>query len=324
VRRRDFVAGLGIAVAWPPRAMAQQPAGAALPVVGWIINSNVDTTAALRRGLAETGYVEGRNLTIESRILQGRNDWLPMAVADLVSRKVAVIAVGGNAATIAAKAATATIPIVFSGGGDPVKLGLVASLNRPGGNLTGVTNFASQVETKRFALLCDLVPTDAPIIVLVSRYSPSGESVLEELKAAARLVRRQITILTVGSESEIDIAFANLVQPRASALFVTGDAFFIAKRDQLIALASRYAIPASYFFSEFVAAGGLMSYGASLLDGIRHVGVYVGRILNGEKPADLPVVQPTKFEFVINLKTAKAIDLTIPETLLATADEVIQ
>ena len=183
MRRREFIAGLGSAAAWPLVARAQQPG---MPVVGWIINSNVGTTAALRRGLAETGYVEGRNVLIESRILEGRNDRLPAAVADLIRRKVAVIAVGGNAATIATKAATATIPIVFSGGGDPVKLGLVASINRPGGNLTGVTNFASQVETKRFALLCELVPTDAPVVVLVSRYSPSGESVLEELQIAAR------------------------------------------------------------------------------------------------------------------------------------------
>ena len=321
MRRREFIAGLSATAAWPLVARAQQPG---MPVVGWIINSNVGTTAALRRGLAETGYVEGRNVLIESRILEGRNDRLPAAVADLIRRKVAVIAVGGNAATIATKAATATIPIVFSGGGDPVKLGLVASINRPGGNLTGVTNFASQVETKRFALLCELVPTDAPVVVLVSRYSPSGESVLEELQIAARVVRRQIIVLTVGTEGEIDTAFTDLVQLRASALFVTADAFFIAQRDQLIALAFRYAIPASYFFSEFVAAGGLMSYSASLSDGIRQVGVYVGRILNGEKPADLPVVQPTKFELAINLKTAKALSLTVPPNMLAVADEVIE
>jgi putative ABC transport system substrate-binding protein len=279
VKRREFIAGLGsAAAAWPLAARAQQRA---VPVVGYLVPGTPDfdlNLTGFRQGLAETGFVEGRNVAIEYRYAGGHLDRLPALAADLVSRKAAVIVAGPNAAALAAKAATATIPIVFTGGGDPVKLGLVASLNRPGGNLTGVTNFASEIESKRFELLCAIVPV-APIAVLVSRYSPSRESVVEELQASARVVGRQITIVTVGTEDEIDSAFANFVQLRAGALFVAADAYFNIRRDQLIALAARHKLPAIYFFREFVAAGGLMSYGASLTDTGRQVGVYVGRIL---------------------------------------------
>jgi putative ABC transport system substrate-binding protein len=321
VKRREFIAGLGGAVTWPLAARAHQPA---TPVIGYLSPGTADSNSlilvAFRRGLAETGYVEGQNVAIEYRDAEGQ----PALAADLVRRKVAVIVAGPNAAAIAAKAATATIPIVFSGGGDPVKLGLVASLSRPGGNLTGVTNFASDVEAKRFGLLCEFVPAAALIAVLVSGYSPNREIAVEELRTAARVVGRQITTLTVGSEGEIDTVFADLVKHGAGALFVAADVFFTARRDQLIALAARFRLPASYFFREFVEAGGLMSYGANRPDGMRQVGVYVGRILKGERPADLPVQLPTRLQLVINLKTARTLGIDVPPTLLALADEVIE
>jgi putative ABC transport system substrate-binding protein len=325
MRRREFIAGLGGAAAWPVVARAQQ---SALPVIGFVNGGSADgfasRVAAFRKGLGEAGYVEDQNVTVEYHYLEGQLDRLPALMTDLVRRHVAVIATPGTAAgAIAAKAATATIPIVFGLGEDPIKLGLVASFARPGGNATGVNFFTVEVIAKRLALLHALVPKAERIAVLVNP-AENTETILREVREAARAIGLRIQILNASTSREIDTAFAALARERLDALFVAPDQFLSSSRAQLTTLAARDRVPATYAFREYVAAGGLMSYGADIVDSYRQAGVYTGRILNGEKPADLPVVQSTKFEFVINLTTAKALGLIIPETLLAIADEVIQ
>jgi putative tryptophan/tyrosine transport system substrate-binding protein len=327
MRRREFIAGLGSAAAWPVAARTQQPA---MPVVGSVSLGSADAApgniAAFRKGLGETGFVEGRNVTVEYHWLEGQFDRLPALMADLVRRRVAVIATpGSTAASIAAKAATATIPIVFGVGDDPVKLGLVASLARPGGNATGINDFGGEVNAKRLALLHELVPKAVRVAVLVNPANAAlAESTLRDVQEAARVIGLQIHVLNASMSGEIDAAFATLARDRPDALFVAPDAFLILRRVQITTLAAADRIPAAYPNRYFIAAGGLMSYGTDLAERGRQAGVYIGKILNGAKPAELPVVQSTRFELVINLKTAKALGLTIPETLLATADEVIQ
>jgi putative ABC transport system substrate-binding protein len=326
MNRRAFIAGLGSAAAWPVVARTQQ---AAMPVVGFVHLGSADAAAgpvaAFRGGLGETGYVEGQNVTVEYHWLDGQFNRLPALMADLVRRRVAVIATSGGEPTLAAKAATATIPIVFGVGQDPVKLGLVASLARPGGNATGSNFFNAELPAKRLGLLHELVPKAMRVAVLVNPGNVTvAETTLRDVQEAARAIGLQIDVLKASTSREIDGAFVTLVRERSDALLVAGDGFLDSRRVQLATLAARDRIPAAYVTRETVVAGGLMSYGTDLADRSRQVGVYIGKILNGAKPADLPVVQSAKFEFVINLKTAKALGLTIPETLLATADEVIQ
>jgi putative tryptophan/tyrosine transport system substrate-binding protein len=323
MRRREFIAGLGSAATWPLVARAQQPA---LPVIGFVMaDAAADRVRAFRKGLGETGHVEGQNVTIEYHWLEGQLDRLPALMADLVRRRVAVIVAGGILPATAAKAATATIPIVFGVVDDPVKLGLVASLARPGGNATGVNFFTLEVLTKRLGLLHELVPKAARVAVLVNpAIVPVAELTLREVQQAARTIGLQIQVLNASTSSEIDAAFAALQRERPDALFVTLDAFFISRRVQIISLAARDRIPAVYPDRADVVAGGLMSYGTDLAEMVRQVGVYTGNILKGAKPADLPVQQSTKFQFVINLQTARTLGIEVPETLLATADELIQ
>ena len=327
MQRRDFITLLGgAAVAWPLAARAQQPT---MPVVGFIRDGSADAAtrfvAAFRKGLSEAGYVEGQNVSVEYHWLEGQYDRLPALMADLVRRRVAVIATPGNAPAIAAKAATATIPIVFGVGGDPVQLGLVASLARPGGNATGINFFNTEVVAKRLRLLHDLVPNAVRVAVLVNpANATTAESNLREVQEAAPTLGLQIQILNASTINEIDEAFATLAREHPDALFVTGDAFFVSRRGQLATLTTRDRIPATYSVRDQVAAGGLMSYGTDLADMFLQVGVYTGSILKGAKPADLPVLQTTKFEFVINRTTAKALGLTIPAGVLSIADEVIE
>jgi putative ABC transport system substrate-binding protein len=326
MKRRQFITLLGGAAAWPLAARAQQPA---LPVVGFINGSSLDASAgnaaAFRKGLSETGYVEGQNVMVEYHWLDGQYDRLPALTADLVRRRVAVIATPGNAPALAAKAATTTIPIVFGVGEDPVQLGLVASLARPGGNTTGVNFFSQEVVAKRLALLHELVPKAVRVAVLVNPANASNaESTLREAKEAAPALRLQIRILNTATIGEIDAAFATLARERPDALFVGSDAFFFNRRVQFATLAAVSKIPAAYAQRDFVAAGGLMSYGTDIADMYRQVGVYTGNILKGAKPADLPVVQSTKFALVINLQTARALGIEVPPALLAIADEVIE
>jgi len=327
MRRRDFIAGLGSAAAWPVVARAQQRA---MPVIGFVYIGSADASAgwvaAFRKGLGETGYVEDQNVTVEYHWLEGQYDRLPAVMSDLVRRRVAVIVTdGGTAASVAAKAATATIPIVFGVADDPVKLGLVASLARPGGNATGINFFNLEVIAKRLGLLHELVPKAVRVAVLVNPANAANtETVLREVREAAPAIGLQTDVLNASTSGEIDAAFATLARDRPDALYVAPDGFFSSRRVQFVTMAARNRIPATYPNSDFVAAGGLMSYGTDVADRFRLTGVYSGKILNGTKAADLPVMQPTKFEFAINLKTAKALGLTIPETLLATADEVIQ
>jgi putative tryptophan/tyrosine transport system substrate-binding protein len=327
IGRRQFIFALGgTAVAWPLAARAQQPT---LPVVGLINGSSPDAAArnasAFRKGLDETGYVEGQNVTVEYHWLEGHYDRLPALMGDLVRRQVAVIATPGSTpAMLAAKAATTTIPIVFGAGEDPVKLGLVASLARPGGNATGINYFVGEVVNKRLRLLHDLLPKAIRIAVLVNPANSLAESTLRDLQQAAPALGLQIQILNATTIGEIDAAFATFVRERPDALFVAPDGFFSSRRVQLATLTAVNRIPATYSNRDAVAAGGLMSYGTDVADMFHQVGVYTGRILKGAKPADLPVLQSTKFEFVLNLQTARALGIEVPPGLLSIADEVIE
>lgn len=326
MRRREFIAGLG-AAAWVSPARAQQ---SAVPVVGFVYAGSADTSAGyltpFRKGLGETGYVEGQSVTVEYHWLDGQYDRLPALMADLVRRRVAVIATPINApGAIAAKAATATIPIVFAVGADPVELGLVASLALPGGNATGINFFALEVNAKRLGLLYQLVPKAVRVAVLLNPSNATSAKVtLRSVQEAASVNGLQIQVINASTSREIDAAFAILARERPDALFVSGDAFFNSRRVQFATLATRDKIPAAYPEREYVEVGGLMSYGTSFADTFRQVGIYTGSILKGAKPANLPVVQSTKFEFVINLQTARALGIEVPPTLLALADEVIQ
>jgi putative tryptophan/tyrosine transport system substrate-binding protein len=326
VRRRRFITLIGGAAAWPLVARAQQ---AAIPVIGLLSSRSpgeaAPSVAALRAGLAKVGYVEGQNVTIEYRWAEGHYDRLPALAVELTRRQVAVIvAMGGEPSALAAKAATQTIPIVFNSGGDPVKLGIVASLNRPGDNATGVSMLFVELGPKQLEMLHKLVPKVAVIAVLVNPTMASAEKETQDALAAGRALGKQVHIVTASREGEIGTAFGDLVKHGAGALLVAPDPFFFARREHLVALAAHHAVPAIYFAREFPEAGGLMSYGTSVADVYQQVGIYAGRILKGEKPADLPVVQPTKFELVIKLKTAKALGLEVPPDLLAIADEVIE
>ena len=326
IRRREFITALGGAAAvWPLAARAQQ---AAMPVIGYLNNaspeSDVPRLTGLRRGLNQTGYVEGRNLVIEYRWAGNQADRLPALAADLVKLRVAVIVSAGLVATLAAKAATTSIPILFGVGNDPVQLGLVASLNRPGGNLTGFNAFVSELGAKALALLHELVPSAATIGFLENPNNPVNEFTTRDVLAAAPAIGLKVQVLKAGTDRELDAAFVSLVQARTGALLVVGDAFFNNRIEQIVALAARHAIPTMYLFRDFAVAGGLISYGTSLIEVYRQVGLYAGRILKGEKPADLPVIQTTKIELIINLKTAKTLGLEVPAKLLAIADEVIE
>jgi putative ABC transport system substrate-binding protein len=328
MRRREFITLIGsAAAAWPLAAWAQQ---SAMPVVGFVSGRSPEDSArfgaAFRKALNETGYLEGQNVMVEYHWLEGKYDRLPLLMADLIRRRVAVIATpGSNPASLAAKAATTTIPIVFGVGEDPVKLGLVASLARPGGNATGINFFLSEVLAKRLGLLHELVPKAVRIAVMVNPANAStAEATLREISEAARALGLHIQVLNASTNREIEAAFASIGHDRADALFVAADAFFASRRVQFATLAMRYAIPMAHANRETVEAGGLMSYGTDSVDMFHQVGVYTGQVLKGAKPADLPVVQSTKFEFVINLQTARALGLDVPPSLLARADEVIE
>jgi putative ABC transport system substrate-binding protein len=326
MRRREFITLLGSAAAWPLAARAQQPA---MPIIGILASVSpapyAPFIAAIKEGLRQTGYVEGRNVAIEYRWAEGQYDRLPQLASELVQSGVAVmILVGGGATTAAAKAATATIPIVVVMGDDPVKTGAVAALNRPGGNVTGVSLLSVAMEAKRLQLLHELAPNVSVVAIVVNPNNPQADDQLHELQDAAHALGVQVEPFKAGSPSEIDTAFANLVQRRAGALLMAADAFFNTRREQFIVLSARHALPAIFPYREFPAGGGLMSYGTSLADAYRQEGIYAGRILKGEKPAEMPVQQAVKIELVINLQTAKSLGLAIPLPLLGRADEVIE
>ena len=324
MRRRELLLmAIGIMAARAVRAQQK-----AMPVIGFLNSGLPDTylpfLAAFRQGLGDAGFMEGKNVAMEPRWAEGRYDRLPVLVGDLVSRKVDVIAAGGDAAVIAAKDATSTIPIVFFNGGDPLAMGLIASLAHPGGNVTGFSTFAAALLPKRLELLSELAPQTRVIAMLVNPSDPNAERFINAMEQAASAKGTKLRILKAGTESEIDDAFASLVQLRTDGLIVSPNAFFVSRREQLVVLASRYAIPAIYPRRQFATAGGLISYGSSLTAVYRRMGIYVGKILNGAKPADLPVQQPSIFQLVVNLKTAKELGLTIPPSILARADEVIE
>jgi len=327
IGRRELLVALGgAAVAWPLAARAQQ---AAMPVVGFLSSrSTVESShvvAAFREALAENGYIEGQNLRIEYRWAEGQYDRLPGLASEMVGHKVIAIATAGNTpSAFAAKAATTTIPIVFVIGDDPVKVGLVDSLNHPNGNVTGVTVLFGPLGLKRFELISELVPSAATIAMLANPTNPTTEQAINEAREATRILRRQLLVQSANTENELEAAVASIARQRAGALVVDADPFFTTRRDQLIALTARYSMPAIYSHRDFVAAGGLMSYGGDIRIGYRGAGIYIARILKGAKPADLPVQQATKVELVLNLKTAKALGLTFPLPLLARADEVIE
>ncbi len=325
MKRRELIKIIGIsaAIAVYPRAARTQP----MPVIGFVNSGSAEAqslpTAAFRRGLEESGFIEGKSALIEYRWADGQYDRLPELIADLIKRNVAVIMAGGPPAAIAAKTASSMIPIVFTSGDDPVQVGLVTSINRPGGNVTGVHIFFTELESKKLGLLRELVPQAKVIATLVNPSFPTAKSQTTDLQAVANKSGQQIQIFNAGNEREIDTAFASMAQLQMGALLVAADPFFNTRRDQIVSLATRYAIPAVYEQRAYAAAGGLMSYGTSIADGYRQAGIYTGRILKGEKPGDLPVLQSTKFEFVINLKVAKTLGLNVSANLLSTADEVI-
>jgi putative ABC transport system substrate-binding protein len=324
MRRREVIMLFGGAAAWPLAARAQQPA---MPVIGFLNSTSLAGYApyvsAFLQGLKEAGYVEGQNVTVEYRWAEGQYGRLPALAADLVQRKVTIIAATSTPAALAAKAATATVPIVFTTGGDPIKLGLVASLNRPGGNATGVSNMVSELATKRLGLLRELVPGTTVIAMLMNPDFQDAERQLQDLEAPARALGLQLTALRANSERGIDAVFATMAR-QGGALLVAADPFLLARRDQIISGAARTAIPVLYPVRDYAAAGGLMSYGTDFADSYRQCGVYAGRILRGERPAELLVQRSTKFEFVINLKTAKALGLSVPNAVQLLADEVIE
>jgi putative ABC transport system substrate-binding protein len=325
LRRRDFITLVGGTAAWPLVTRAQH---AAMPVVGFLNSASAQAqvlvAAAYRRGLEEAGFVEGKNVSTEYLYADGQYDRLPQMTADLIGRNVAVIVAGGPPAARAAKNATSTVPIVFTSGDDPVQVGLVSSLNHPGGNITGVHIFFTGLESKKLGLLREIIPQGGPAAALVNPSFPNVDIQTAELHSAAQALGQAIQIVNAMNEQELDTAFASMAQSHVSALLVGADPFFASRREQIVSLAALYAIPAVYEQRAFTAAGGLMSYGTNIADAYRQAGVYAGRILKGEKPGDLPVVQSTKFEFVVNLKTAKALGLTFPPGILAIADEVIE
>jgi putative tryptophan/tyrosine transport system substrate-binding protein len=326
MRRREFIAALGgAALAMPLAVRAQQPV---VPVIGFLSggspNAFADRLVNFREGLSQVGYFEYRNVGIDYRWAEGQYDRLPALAADLARKEVTAIVANTSPAALAAKAETTTIPIVFTGVDDPVKYSLVASLSRPGGNVTGVSFFAVEVAAKRLGLLHELVPNAAVVAMLVNPHNPTTGTELRGVQETARALKLKLHHLEASVERDFDTAFAALVQERAGSLLIGADPFFATRREELVARAARYGVPAMYFQREFAAAGGLVSYGTNFAEAFRQVGIYTGRILKGEKPADLPVMQPTKFELVVNLKTAKALGLEIPAKLLALADEVIE